>query len=282
MRKLSTLIFFPKKTRKLIYFVGNLPIQSVNRILLDAQTINDNHGFLDHFELCNKPESHLTIFTARETFTINLDVYRKLHDPSNTIFEIHCNILTIGNTSWLTNNVIRVRTGNTDGILAIKEEKCVLVDKKTRRPTQFPDWFFEKYKKYKDVAVASDMSQRKGLLTPPTDAFMASTKTRYSDYDGNFHVNSIVYYQYCLDAATEAAMAGYYRHFIGDMCWYPIAETDVTYLGECLAGDELKILTWQDSDDVRKVYFSLYVKDKNVLQASMVFDKNKMGVVNKL
>ncbi|XP_069120127.1 uncharacterized protein [Argopecten irradians] len=149
--------------------------------------------------------------------------------------------------------------------------KYVLIDRRTRKSIPLPEAFFEKYSNYtkKDIKVTK-------LSIPPCPdmgkhVFKLKALPLHSDTDRNNHVNQSVYFRYCIDCATDAALAGSYRHFTSDMCWYPVVEMNVYHANESLVNKELVVNTWQDNDDFRLIFFIIKRKQTVLFKSSILF-----------
>ncbi|XP_060074928.1 uncharacterized protein LOC132554626 [Ylistrum balloti] len=155
------------------------------------------------------------------------------------------------------------------------EIKLVPVNWKTRRPTKFPKTFYENTCKLIDNEHMPMITRRQEALIPPDISFKTSVQTRYSDMDFNLHVSYAEYYRFSCDAAAEASLSGYYRHFNSDIVNYPILQTEATFLGECGPEELLLVYTWQDEKDLEKIYFAIYLKDVRIFQACFIYDNKK-------
>ncbi|XP_069120103.1 uncharacterized protein [Argopecten irradians] len=238
-------------------------IHGINRLLTDCYIESERLGFFTGKLM----EDNLRAFSVQDN-----SVYSpKLHQQtshSNREFLHRVVFASIGNSSYaVTQDLFDLSSMEQ---LVHVECKAVNIDPETRRPVSLPSWMKELVSNVgkHDIPI---MSSRQEDIVPPSDAFKTTTRTRPSDMDINFHVNYAVYYKFCTDCATEAALAGHYRHYKDDMCWFPVLETKGSYLGEAPASVVLDVYSWQDPTNVQKIFFAVYLNKKRIFQASFLY-----------
>ncbi|XP_021361885.1 uncharacterized protein LOC110455823 [Mizuhopecten yessoensis] len=250
---------------------GHLSIWGVSKILQDAGTICGLHDFIPLSQ--NLVRDNIRLFLISEkcvmspTFHTKFSWAEKLQKYHVTYTVSSVTPATLGNRQVLSDP-------DTGSWYLKSENKLVAVNWETRRSVKLPKSYYESSSKLVDHEQASMMTRKQDALIPPVTSFRTTTQTRYSDLDFNYHLNAAEYYRFCSDAASEASLSGYYRHFTSDIVKYPLMQTEVTFLGECGPGEKLTVYTWQDENDVTKLYFAIYLKEVRIFQACFIFDRN--------
>ncbi|XP_076460229.1 uncharacterized protein LOC143293294 [Babylonia areolata] len=162
-----------------------------------------------------------------------------------------------------------------DQVLASCQCKFVLVDRETRRPAPFPDWYLQKY-----GAIAArnkrPLSLTRAVPEIPAAAHCYKMEVAASDTDFNGHVNQGSYMRFCCDAAQAALRAQTLAGFQHDIARYPLIEQEVIHIGESDMGDQLQVYVWQPPDRTDKVLFLITRHNPDgqppvLYQAYMVF-----------
>ncbi|XP_033733113.1 uncharacterized protein LOC117322359 [Pecten maximus] len=149
--------------------------------------------------------------------------------------------------------------------------KYVLIDRSTRKSIPLPEAFLEKYSKHTKKEIKFRKLSIPSCPDMGKNVFKLKVLPLHSDTDRNNHVNQSGYFRFCIDCATDAALAGNYRHFTSDMCWYPVLEMNVYHANESLVNEELVVNTWQDNEDFRLIFFIIKRKDTVLFKASFLF-----------
>lgn len=245
---------------------GHWSLWNISRMFEGARMMLLTRNLFYYKELVNKKAA---FYVIKQTMKLKPEVHRNLtlFSPSKLRFQV--DLLNLGNTSLtLQTNLYINEIGNCMGTVLVT---IVYVDRKSGRPLRLPDWVQDKWIEYKNK------SPTKNKKIPPSPEHVYRTKmdARYSDTDVNGHVNQSNYLQICLDCATEAATSGFYKEYSEDMCWYPVVDADVVYTGECLPGDQLDVVTWQDDNDCNVIYFIVRKGAKSIYEARFLFDNRK-------
>ena len=122
-------------------------------------------------------------------------------------------------------------------------KKITFIDSKTRKVAPVPNYFLENFK-------AQSGTRRKPFpIVPveeaPVSSFVTKRRVQHSDHDYFQHVNSCVYIEWCMDAASEAVARGKLANFEQDLAEYRIHEMHLLFLSECFALDEVEIRVWE-------------------------------------
>ncbi|RUS78434.1 hypothetical protein EGW08_013808 [Elysia chlorotica] len=176
--------------------------------------------------------------------------------------------------------------------------QIVLIDKTTRKPTQLPDWFKEKYK-------GKGCMDKGFILRPfprPAVTFSQSSKVQWSDTDQYKHTNFTTYARWAMDTLHAALRIRddprpQSQHKPGDDAQsgingkYPdqtidaskalpnitkeilscgLHKVQITYLKECLEGETVETHVWQeDGAEKELVLFSVVKNNEDVCQIKM-------------
>lgn len=192
------------------------------------------------------------------------------HSIFNTLKQRYeLDIVEVGRRSF--SFVTRLTNEETGKLLGEVLLKYVLIDRRTRKSVPLPESFLEKYAKHLKKNLNINELSIPECPNISKDVFQLKVLPLHSDTDRNNHVNQSVYFRFCMDCATDAALSGRYRHFTSDMCWYPVLELNVYHVNESHANNELIVNTWQDNDDFRLIYFIIKRKETVIFKASILF-----------
>lgn len=210
------------------------------------------------------------------TVSTGLQIDRTFYDliscdqPSKPSFMVNLLPGYIGRTSM--NFVYHLTTDDHPNFLAKHTTQYVIVDKDSRKPVLIPDWWRRKYEKYFD--------SKQNLVFAPlelpkanTTAFRYNMKPTWSDTDQYSHVNYRAYPRFCFDAAMEAVKMRLFKGFDGDILNYRVKTIESTYKGECVAGDQITVVSWQNSEYPLILYFIIEKDGKFIYQSTVEFYK---------
>lgn len=184
-----------------------------------------------------------------------------------------CSLHHLSSRSYTSKTTLVDIDSNDQQLIGEGYMKLVHVDFKTKKSTPWPEWFTTKYNNdTKDPFESKDES-----IQRPDNAFKSSFKIRYSDLDTNLHVTVAEYIRFCTECATDAALAGFYRHFRSDMTLYPMLEIELVYLGEANQNDTVDVFTWQNENGSPSgVFFEVLKGTKCIVKASSFFGLEKL------
>ncbi|OWF49371.1 uncharacterized protein LOC110451909 isoform X2 [Mizuhopecten yessoensis] len=220
---------------------------------------------------CGYTEREAALTDTRRAFLVRqrLVISPRLHSETSKI--IDTNILVtatagkVGKSSRTSN--AELRSSGSDVAFVKCAYTGVLFDTNINRPVPYPKWFAEKYCSPLSYIDNSHIQAKKDMVSFPSNAHRTQLKVRHSDTDFNMHVANAEYLRYCMEAATDASISGYFRHFSRDMCWYPVLELDIIYLAQSRPGEMLDVYTWQDEYDIQAIYFSIH-RDRTAIAVS--------------
>ncbi len=154
----------------------------------------------------------------------------------------------------------------TGELLATELYHAVKIDVKTRRPTKVgPDQFDRR-------GITRDVLPRNFVLSPkPVYSHLYSTKVLSSDTDRNQHLNTSVYIKYFMDAGSSMAIEGKLTGFDGDLAYYDIVKLSITFLGEAVLDDQMKIECWEDASNAKLLNFEMTNGSKVISQCQVKF-----------
>ncbi|KAL4228366.1 hypothetical protein ACF0H5_011414 [Mactra antiquata] len=215
-----------------------------------------------------------SIFMAGTTYNVTekgnqINTYQ--HWGTKYPLHVTVNIFYSGNSAF--SFKIEVTEKQSGELLMSSALTFVYVDFRTRKPAQFPDWYFEA-KKGKDFG--PPMARLSSPKIPDT-AFQFKTKCTYADIDFNGHVNQSIYVKWCTDAGTEAALNGHYKNFSHNIGKYPLKSLNLKYIGEGFVDEIFVINTWQDENDPLILHFGIMKNDKLTLVAKFTYWSAEIG-----
>lgn len=193
---------------------------------------------------------------------IRLRYIQELKDVGKSSAIFHCNLYDADTGTWLGKNDL----------------KFVQINTKTRRSLPFPDWF---QREFSDLSVYGKFEDfnRTPIPETPVDCYKWTTELRHSDYDKNYHANQATYVKLCMDCATKASLAGYFRFYKEDMCLFNVNRFVITYNGESFVDEKLEICCWQDTEDECKIMFSFLKNKKQIVFAEFIFGRERFNVL---
>ncbi|XP_069121691.1 uncharacterized protein [Argopecten irradians] len=269
----SGLILFQGIPQAYLDRSGHLGVWSVAGFFMHAASLAIQNGFFDRKNL----DTALTrTVVVGQGLRLSSNLYHKISHILSSNLHVESRAAAIGRTSMT--NLYILSCADTKQELARCVTTVVLTSTSTKRPTPLPDWFKEKYAN--ESSTKFDLLQH-GVKTKrkyqnvPEECFHMEMRTRHSDTDYvNNHVNQTKYLQFCMEGAGEAALSRYYRNFTSDILRHPVLESDIIYLGESRACENLTVSTWQDNETEQVIHFSIYNKSssKCVAVASIKFD----------
>ncbi|CAD5116178.1 DgyrCDS5096 [Dimorphilus gyrociliatus] len=167
-------------------------------------------------------------------------------------------ISTYGKSSFIL--LSSLRNPKTKEILFENRTCLVAVDKKTRRSRELSDAIL---KTIKDEGAKFQPSNRISRLKAPSDVFQYKTIVSCEEVDWNMHVNQADYAKLCLNCASMALRKNFYTFFKEDIAHYHAKYVRKFHSGECVEGDALRIITWQNTSRPEIVYFIMYNDESN-------------------
>lgn len=245
---------------------GHWSLWNVSRMYEGARMMLLTRNLFYYKELVNKKTA---FYVIKQTMKLRPEVHRDVTLFSPSMLRFKLDLLNLGNTSLTLQTKLYIN--ETETYIGTVLVTIVYVNRKSGRPLRIPDWVQDKWKEYKNKTPPINMK----IPPCPENVFSTKMETRYSDTDVNGHLNQSNYLQICLDCATEAAISGFYKQYSEDMCWYPVLDADVVYKRECLPGDKLDVVTWQDDTDCNIIYFIVRNGSKSIFEARFLFDNRK-------
>ena len=88
----------------------------------------------------------------------------------------------------------------------------------------------------------------------PLKCFEQPAHVRHSDTDFLYHANQSMYFNYCIDAATEAMRLGFFRQLKGDLLSYTVEKLECVYKGEAIPGNVVTVCVWQSDKNPGQLY----------------------------
>ncbi|XP_021341990.1 uncharacterized protein LOC110442628 [Mizuhopecten yessoensis] len=248
----------------------HLSLVGIIRVLSDYYVESESKGFFTgRFR-----QENMRGFTVQENIVCSPRLHRKASERDGVLLH-RISFASIGETSYTIAQDL-LDPSSMEQLLHL-EAKIVNVNPETRRPSKLPVWVTERFLNFCKRDSSSMLTKQEDIV-PPSNAFKTLIRTRPSDMDSNFHVHFAEFYRFCTDCASEASLNGHYRYYEDDMCWFPVLETEVTFLGESPANVNLDVYSWQDTVHVQRIYFAIYLKNNRIFQASFLYSKEKSPI----
>ena len=153
-------------------------------------------------------------------------------------------------------------------LLASGITTLVMVNRTTRRPLTLPPNLMQDF----GHLVEKSPEPRVEPADPPPSAFEYHMVVQHSDHDAYYHANHSAYVRFCMNAGTTASMAGFYKHLQGDLAKFKVKTMSQIFLSESSAGDNLKVITWDDSQTAGLVHFQVMKDDSPIYYSAIQFE----------
>jgi acyl-CoA thioesterase FadM len=275
-------VFMPFKVnvKKMLYknffFIsGHWGIWNIVRILEACAFViyNENNFYRDDMK---QDKAYLTAYVARRQ---KIKLNQKLHDNislfSRFLPQITQRLVEIGNSSFTTRSILIDSSSGSNEILAENFTRGVKINRNLKQSTALG---VETKREFSDLyRDPSEIWQTKEVFPHKRDdiaSYSMSIRVPYSDTDRLQHITHAMYSKYYTDCATNAIKAGCYRHFVDDICWYPILEVDMEYLGDAEAGEVIDVHTWQGENPLH-LYFEVKRQETVINKAALVMGREK-------
>ncbi|CAH1794778.1 unnamed protein product [Owenia fusiformis] len=254
--------------------LGNPSLWRVQNLLTMARIVayhdgkcgSDGNTFLEY----DKMTSDRMTFMASSEIELSEKFY-EIRNQEQFPIKIAVHLGYIGKSSVL--SVAEMTNGITGEFLGKGGNQVVSVSRETRKPTALPDWWRDKYK-HLVVENKALIVQR---LEKPDKVHKYDTKVSWSDTDRYRHTNQATYTRFCIDAATDASIKGYFSKLTGDIRQYHVKTYDVLYIGESLAGDHITVETWENDENPSLIHFQISKDEKALFQSSIEFHSTEPG-----
>ncbi|XP_005094022.2 uncharacterized protein LOC101858767 [Aplysia californica] len=198
---------------------------------------------------------------------------RALYDPEvkKTELDVKIKLGYVGNASVAMVTEL-YSPDNKDEPICSQVAQTVSIDKSTRKPTPFQDWFRDKF-------VGRGIRDRGLVIRPferPENAFPYELKVRWSDTDGYNHVNALKYITFAEDAVHAALVhseSGEKTHntalrgLTEDFLINGFKSMQISFQNESLEGENLVAYVWQpEEEDPSVVKCSIERNDQRICQ----------------
>ena len=107
--------------------------------------------------------------------------------------------------------------------------------------------------------------------TKPLKCFEQSAHVRHSDTDFLYHANQSIYFNYCIDAATEGTRLGFFRRLRGDLMSYVVEKLECVYKGEAIPGDIVTVCVWQSDQNPGQLYSQIQKSNEIIYIGTIIF-----------
>lgn len=253
----------------LLLVSGHWSVWGISLLFQANRSVGMVNSFMDMDDLRTRNVGHVIL---KQTLDFSPILYRYTY-KTRIKLRFVMELKEVGKSSVVFDTCLY--DGDTGTRLGRNLLKFVQINTQTRRPQPFPDWFQTKFSHLRVTGRITELN-KSILPETPDNCYKWPVIVRYSDLDKNFHSNQATYIKLCMDCATKASNAGYFRHFKNDMCWFNVEKIAINYIGESLADDELVICVWQDEKEETKIYFSVLKEKKRIMFAEFNFGLEKL------
>ena len=215
--------------------------------------------------------AQVLLFLARVEIFLDWSLY-DLIDFHTSLWKrpmkIQESYLGAGNSSYQLQTSI---CDHNDRHFARVKRYIVCVDIQTRQPRAVKETILPE--KYIHI-VANKSAVTNQFLLPTSGVFKHSFIVNFSDLDGNQHMNMAVYLRMCMDSAVIASKTGKLEHFTGELNSYRLRYVNVRYIRECMVGDTLLVMGWEDKSQLDTMLFVVYMNDIVITECAFRFYLN--------
>ena len=203
-------------------------------------------------------------------FGFHLKVSKSLYQ--NTFIDYPMSLVS-GNVSYGRSTVdhkINLLHKKSNEVLVSAIGRTIYVDPATRRPVNIPQSIIDGIRQVVPETRRERFPVSK-LLGLPDHHFKQDIQVMHDDMNIQFHTNQASYSRFAENCAAAAVKQGFYKYFTRDICFYHVKLATILHLGESFSGDHLTVYTWQDEDDLLKLYFMIKKDSKLIFQAIFCF-----------
>ena len=258
------------------FYVGQMNIWDLHLLCVFSRQVASRASIVsgDHF-YANFPKAVKDYYTfvASLKTDISNSFYNIPFKPAVTplLFKVYPGY--IGKSSF--NTVVDIHDQHSGELYVKNVNQLVCVNKLSRKPTNLPQWFRDKY---------ANLNKGSSLIVPklikPSDDIPTHTchiRVPYSDIDLYKHTNFSAYLKYSIEAAMEASNRGIYRElFSGVLMKFRVKSVKTAFIGEAIAENMLSVTTWQDSENQQQIYCDITHQGtkKSICQTAIEFYEN--------
>ena len=206
-------------------------------------------------------------FMASTKTDVDLDFYRIADHQKLPSLAVNIHLGYVGSASL--NSVAELVDLDSGKVFATNTNQVVMVDKTTRKPSVLPDWWKDRYKKH----VIGNVALVVPLIPAPENdrCHTYDMKVSWNDIDSYKHTNYISYIRFCFDAAMDATVKGHFSKLHDDILGYHAKKMEISYKGESLAGDLLRIKCWENMDNPLLIHFDISRDGLTIFQNAIEF-----------
>ncbi|CAG5125069.1 unnamed protein product [Candidula unifasciata] len=236
---------------------GNISPWKISRMFESGRSILFRRfNYLDVSEL--KGDNAFTHFILGSHYTFDPCLWNMFSKDKNFPFKVTSELINLGQKSIAFKEVIINLLDNKQ--LASYTGKLVYIDRKTKRPKNYPSWHSLKYS---HAPTDNDVNISVNVTYIPETAFTWKFVVMPSDIDNNGHTNQASYIRFFLDTAEMARCAKHLHHFTSDICLYPITTLSIMYKKEILCGQEVSASVWESEAKPSILNFALKKSGSN-------------------
>ncbi|KAI8767403.1 hypothetical protein BgiMline_026392 [Biomphalaria glabrata] len=215
-------------------------------------------------------------FVSSTHFKMSKQLYNA--DIPKWPLDVDVSLAYVGNSSMASITSF-YNSGDTSEPLWSQVNQVVCVDKVTRKPIPFPDWYKDKYKE--------KCCMDKGLIIKP---FQRPTKTycmpvvvRWSDTDGYNHTNFASYVHWVVNAihaslseqsaevAKDESSSSAMPLISKEIITNGLKDIQICYLSESLENQSLDVHIWQQDQENHKVYAAIERGKDDICQMQLEY-----------
>lgn len=238
--------------------------------LLESARFFSHHWPLDEHGRTFRDYAEVT--SDRMTFlvTSRMDIERSLYDTSvpKCPLDIKVQGGYIGSSS--VNSIVTVQTEQSQRLLS-NVNQVVSIDRVTRRPMPFPDWWKTKYEK--SARSYTSLKFEKYLKPDALEPFKIHVVR--SDLDAYNHTNWTCYVRFALDGLYHNVKHGKLEMF-NDIDRRGLQSMELLYAGESFDDDTLNVFVWGSEEDSYRARVHIEKDENLIFQGTFSFFKETL------
>ncbi|CAH1774403.1 unnamed protein product [Owenia fusiformis] len=163
---------------------------------------------------------------------------------------------------------VEIKDTKTDELYVECQDYFAYVDISARKAAKLPTQYKDKMKIWSTITPTYFLTPKRG-----EHCFTHKLNVTHSDMDVLYHTNQAAYVKYSMDCAEMARKENFYSLFKDDMGEYHAVSWDASYKGESEVGDQLEVVTWEDTTDANILHFEIDKNGKAIYFSTIKFNE---------
>lgn len=185
---------------------------------------------------------------------LKMDINRTFHDPESSKFPLHgvAEVTHVGNSS--TRRLFTIKhTKNTEPYITCAIDD-VIVNKLSRRPSAFPEWWQQKFAHLK----RPKEKFQKPIKSPETCSSRSDICIEFEHMDHNLHTTMSAYLKFCINAAFKTVVSEtHHGHFTSAHLHAGVKCIQMFFHSESNYGDSLALEMFENRSKANEVVFEI-------------------------